>query len=112
MRVNPNAISIYHFRTIMFKRRVNRKKGKEQGKDEYRTLCFFKQLDNVLPRVNGNKTVPPSNIDTRVLIMVMCQQAGPRATAVKPVCALHFSLVLSLCKQKKERKRNKRNDVQ
>jgi len=34
--------------------------------------------------------------------MVVCQQAGVRATAVKPVCALHFSLVLSFV-QAKER---------
>jgi hypothetical protein len=47
-------------------------------------------------------SVPPSQFEIKVLIMVMRQQAGLCATAVKPVCALHFSLVLSFV-QAKER---------
>jgi hypothetical protein len=38
------------------------------------------------------------------LIIVVRQQAGSRATAVKPVCALDFLWFFLLCKQKKERK--------
>jgi hypothetical protein len=39
--------------------------------------------------------------------MVVRQQAGSRATAVKPVCALHFSLVLSFVQAKERTESNK-----
>ena len=57
----------------------------------------------------SGKIVPPSHLGFRVLIMVWCQQAGSRATAIKPVCALHFSLVLSFV-HPKERTEAKKCD--